>query len=115
MWIEDGEYIIRCGCGDVSHPIWFYADIGHFRDTGPYYHLGIGLQIVDVGLWQRIKNAALYIFKQRKFWHYGDITLDLVNPKQREEIVGLIKFLDNAIKKAGVVRESPSVKVSDDD
>jgi len=100
MWIDDDEYIVRCGCGDVAHPVHLYFDVGHIKDTEPHYHLDIGLQVVDVGLWQRIKNAFAYIFRQRKFWHYGEITLDLTHPKQREEVRGMVDFLNRCLKMA---------------
>ena len=98
MWIEDGEYIIRCGCGDVSHPVWLGFDAWHFEGD-EHRSLDMQMTIDDAGFWGRVKNAIFYIFKNRKFWHYGAISLDLTHPKEREEVEGLVSYLNECLKK----------------
>ena len=98
MWIDDGEYIIRCGCGDIEHPTYFGFDVWHFKGD-EHQSLDIAMTIDDAGFWGRVKNAIFYIFKNKKFWHYGTITLDLAHPKEREEIEGLVKYLRGILDK----------------
>ena len=105
MWKDKDEYIIRCECGDLSHPVHlcFWAERypkAEKKFKRKYIDLDIYLEIENVGFWQRIKNAFLYIWKQRKFWHYGDINLNLLGERGREEVMGLIKFLKEKLQEA---------------
>ena len=76
MYQDEDEFILRCDCGDPSHPVHlsFGKETLGLPDID---YLAISLQIRNVDLWQRVKNALLYIFKQRRFWHYGDIVINL--------------------------------------
>jgi len=97
MFIHDNEYIIRCGCGDLSHPVWLGFEIWHFKGAD-HYDLDIQMHIDDVGFFGRLKNAIFYLFKNRKFWHYGAVTLDLGQPEERGEVLGLVKFLNSCME-----------------
>lgn len=102
MWKNKEEFFIRCGCGDHEHlvSLWFSNDKERYgkKDEKIYQELSLSLKIEEVNLWQRIKNAFLYIFKQRQFWHYGEIHLDFQSEHCRKELDDLIKYLKNVQK-----------------
>ena len=106
MFVEDDEFIVRCGCKDMSHPIWFTVD----RDTtdagAGYDDLAIALQIPDgINLWQRIKNCVIYLFEgHQRFWSYGSVVLNLKNKVERDEIVGLHAYLGKVLDQTDPVR-----------
>ena len=95
MRIDDNEFILRCACGDLDHRVHLVFD----KDE-EFSDLSISLEINDASLWERIKNAILYIFKQRKFWHYGETLQSLKDPADRKEIRGLIAFLGRCLDEA---------------
>lgn len=98
MWIDKNNYVIRCDCGDLRHLIslWFSPE----QDFPDYDELEISLVIEDAGFWKRIKNAILYVFNQRKFWHYGEIMINLWNKDGQKELEGLIKFLQKYLERS---------------
>ena len=105
MWIENDEFIIRCECGDLSHPVHLVFWAERYPETEEIFKrkfidLDIYLEIENVGFWKRIKNSFLYIWKQRKFWHYGEINLNLLSEKGQGEVIGLIEFLQKKLKEA---------------
>ena len=93
MWTNKDEYILRCNCGDIRHLVHLYFGLDD-------YDLCITLDVQEVSIFQRIKNAFFYIVNQRKFWHYGDIVLTPGNPKSDQELSGLIEFLQRAQKES---------------
>lgn len=100
MFIQDDEYIVRCGCGDPSHPVWLGFETWHFKGV-EHQTLDIQMHIDDAGFWGRLKNAVFYLFKNRKFWHYGTVSLDLAKPEERGEVYGLVKFLNSCLGETG--------------
>ena len=92
MRIDDNEFILRCACGDLDHRVHLVFD----KDE-EFSDLSISLEINDASLWERIKNAILYIFKQRKFWHYGETLQSLKDPADRKELWELIGFLERCL------------------
>jgi hypothetical protein len=88
---DENEFIVRCGCGDLSHLV-------HLSFWKEDDELIIGLKIEDASLGQRIKNAILYILKQRKFWHYGETLVFLNRAEELKEIKDLRAFLNRIIK-----------------
>lgn len=85
------EFFLKCACHDPRCLIWFW-----FSKEENFTDMGINLNSGDVGFWQRIKNSILYIFAQKRFWYYGDITL-ILDDETKKEIEGLIGFLKEAI------------------
>ena len=75
MWIADDEYILRCGCGEQNHMVTLNVIRERITDDesrAVHHMLSIGLQPDDfASLWSRVKAAFLYVFKRRRFWHYG--------------------------------------------
>ena len=103
MWIDDGEYIIRCGCGDPSHPVWLSFETWHYKGV-EHQELNIQMHIDDAGFWGRLKNAVFYLFKNRKFWHYGCVSLDLNVSIENKEVRGLVKFLNSCLELAKKIK-----------
>lgn len=117
MYKNENECIIRCSCQDISHPVHLYLNVddwdldaikgGFINDVKikknskyKFCDLSITLQVENVGFFERIRNSFFYIFKQRKFWHYGDINLSLLTPEGDSELRHLITFLAKTLKHA---------------
>lgn len=88
---EMKEFFLRCSCHDPRCLVWFW-----FVREGNFVDMGINLNSGDVGLWKRIKNSFLYIFAQKRFWYYGDISL-ILDEEKKVEINKLIEFLKEAV------------------
>jgi hypothetical protein len=98
MFIEKDEFIIRCGCRDVSHPIWFSIGRGFFDAGSSPDEMFISLQVPDLKFWYRIKDCLRYLwFGHRKFWCYGDVVLNLENKEEMNEVIGLYEYLGKVI------------------
>jgi len=100
MRIDDNEFILRCACGDLDHRVHLLFD----KDD-EWGDLSITLEIENTSFWERIKNAILYIFKQRKFWHYGETLQSLKDPADRRELWELIGFLEGCLDETPKVEE----------
>jgi len=100
MRIDDNEFILRCACGDLDHRVHLLFD----KDE-EYSDLSITLEIEDASFLERIKNAVLYIFKQRKFWHYGETLLALTDSADQKELWKLVVFLERCLDEAPKVEE----------
>jgi len=94
------EYIVRCSCNELWHSTLFsfMYDL-HVWKTGdtPDHDLFISQNVQDVGFWERLRNCVRYLFKQRKFWNYGETYLTLNDPDNRKMVEGLIEYLQEAL------------------
>jgi len=99
MWITNNEFIIRCECGEVFHPIYLHLETWRFDDNSPFRALEIQMNVDDDGFLGRIKKVFYYLFKNRKFWHNGNITMQLDTPKQQKQLKELIEFLKKGLTK----------------
>lgn len=97
------EYIVRCDCKELWHStvLGFYYTKYDWTDKDkpvePDHDLFISQNIQEVGFWERLKNCVRYLFKQRKFWNYGETYLTLNNPDSREQVQSMILFLQEAL------------------
>ena len=95
---DQKEYIVRCDCHELWHSTvfaFFYEKYESKNDSD--HDLFISQNIQDVGFWERLRNCFRYLFKQRKFWNYGETYLTLNNPYSREQVANLIVFLQDAL------------------
>jgi len=100
---EEEEYIVRCDCGQLHfvHLLFLY------NAWGNYEHMDLDIMMEPEGgtFWERIKKAFWFIVNERKFYHYGDVSLNLRTDRGRKEVEGLISFLQRVLEQAEKKRE----------
>jgi len=106
MWQDEDEFVIKCQCGSLDHLVrlhfWASPYLVETREKERMEHLDLDIftQASDWNFMRRLKNAFLYIFKNRKFWHWGETNLNLLDDRGISELEGLIDFLQSKLEKA---------------
>ena len=96
------EYVLR----DATEHLWdstvftVYYEEAKLGDDYVSTDLFFEQNVVMCGFWKRLLNCFRYLFKQRKFWNYGETYLLIDREEDRDKVYGLIRFLQKALKRA---------------
>lgn len=102
--IYNDEFILRCDCRELWHSTVFtiffegYKVFPGTENEMVSYDLFVAQNIENACFWERIKNCFKYLFKQRKFWNYGETYINMLEEEKIEDVENLIVFLQNACK-----------------
>ena len=95
--LENREFILRCSCGELWDSTVFTVFHEQRKCDGDgewvEHDFFVSQNIQDSCFWRRLVNCIRYLFKQFKFWNYGETSLMLNRREDFEKLESLIRFL----------------------